>query len=69
MPAGASTDFDFFFSQLDTSGTYEEFGMFIDGDASADSGQLFNHALTGGWAKTNAEAIMTVSAQININAS
>ena len=29
----AQVSFDFFFSQLDTSGTYEEFGMFIDGDA------------------------------------
>ena len=64
----AQVSFDFFFSQLDTSGTYEEFGMFIDGDASADSGQLFNHALTGGWAKTNTEA-MTVAAQITFNAS
>jgi hypothetical protein len=42
--------------------------MFIDGDAAADSGQLFNHALTGGWTKTDTEA-MTVSVQININAS
>jgi hypothetical protein len=64
----AQLNFDFFYSQLDTDGTYEEFGIFIDGDASADTGQLFNHALTGGWAKTNAEA-MTVSVQININAS
>lgn len=64
----AQVNFDFFYSQLDTSGTYEEFAMFIDGDAGADSGQMFNHALTGGWSKTNAEA-MTVSAQININAS
>jgi hypothetical protein len=64
----AQVNFDFFYSQLDTYGTYEEFGMFIDGGASADSGQLFNHALTGGWAKTNTEA-MTVSVAININAS
>ena len=64
----AQVNFDFFFSQADTDGTYQEFGLFIDGDASADSGQLFNHVLTGGWTKTNTEA-MTVSAQININAS
>ncbi|MDR6305906.1 hypothetical protein GGQ85_003632 [Nitrobacter vulgaris] len=64
----AQVNFDFFYSQLDTDGTYEEFAMFIDGDASADSGQMFNHALTGGWAKTNTEA-MTVSVQITINAS
>src|SRR4051794_867693 len=52
----AQASFDFFHSQADTNGTYEEFGMFIDGTASADSGQLFNHALTGGWTKTNTEA-------------
>jgi hypothetical protein len=63
----AQLNFDFFYSQLDTDGTYEEFGMFIDGDAAADSGQLFNHALTGGWTKTDTEA-MTVSVTININA-
>lgn len=61
-------NFDFFYSQLDTDGTYEEFACFIDGDATADSGQLFNHALTGGWTKTDTEA-MTVSVTININAS
>lgn len=64
----AQCNFDFFYSMADTDGTYEEFGMFIDGTASADSGQLFNRALTGGWAKTDTEA-MTVSVQININAS
>lgn len=64
----AQVNFDFFYSQADTDGTYEEFGLFIDGDSSADSGKLFNHVLTGGWTKTNTEA-MTVSVQLNINAS
>jgi hypothetical protein len=64
----AQCNFDFFYSQADTDGTYEEFGLFIDGTATVDTGQLFNHALTGGWTKTDTEA-MTVSAQININAS
>lgn len=31
-----------FFTASETSGTYEEYGMFIDGTGSADSGQLFN---------------------------
>lgn len=62
-----SVDFDFFYSQSDTDGTYEEFGMFIDGTATVDTGQLFNRLLTGGWTKTNTEA-MTVSVQIDVNA-
>jgi hypothetical protein len=62
----AQANFDFFYSQADTDGTYEEFGMVVDGTATADTGQLFNHALTGGWTKTNTEA-MTVSVTININ--
>jgi hypothetical protein len=66
--AGAQVSLDFFFSQADTDGTYEEFGLFIDGDESADSGQLFNRALTGGWTKSDAEA-MTVSITIGVNAS
>ena len=31
-----------FFSASETSGTYEEYGNFIDGAAGADTGQLFN---------------------------
>jgi len=31
-----------FFTASETSGTYEEYGMFIDGSGVADSGQLFN---------------------------
>lgn len=62
----AAANFDFFYSQADTDGTYEEFGMFIDGSATVDTGQLFNHVLTGGWTKTNVEA-MTVSVQVNVN--
>lgn len=58
---------DFYYSKSDTNGTYEEFALFIDGTASADTGLMFNRALTGGWVKTALEA-MTVSIQININA-
>jgi hypothetical protein len=57
---------DFYFSKASTNGTYAEFGMFIDGTGSADSGLLFNRALTGGWTKSSSEA-MTVSIQINFN--
>src|SRR5215204_3304547 len=62
----AQVNLDFYYSQADTDGTYEEFGMVVDGTATADTRQLFNHALTGGWTKTNTEA-MTISVQININ--
>lgn len=60
--------FDFYYSKNDTDGTYEEFGVFIDGTATADSGQLFNHVLTGGWTKTDQEA-MTVSITFSVNES
>lgn len=57
---------DFFYSKADTNGTYQEFGTFIDGAAGANTGQLFTHALTGGWVKTSSES-MTVSTQYTIN--
>lgn len=56
---------DFFYSKSDTNGTYQEFGTFIDGTASVDTGQLFTHALTGGWVKTSSES-MTVACQYTI---
>lgn len=31
-----------FFTAAETSGTYEEYGFFIDGSGAADSGQIFN---------------------------
>lgn len=38
----------FFFADANlANGTYTEFGTFVDGTASANSGQLFNHALFG----------------------
>jgi hypothetical protein len=51
---------DFFYSKADTNGTYQEFGTFIDGTGSANSGQLFSHFITGGWTKTSSES-MTVA--------
>jgi hypothetical protein len=48
---------DFFYTAGDTDGTFTEFGNFIDGTASADSGQLFSHIATGGWSKTSSESL------------
>jgi len=57
---------DFFYSKADTNGTYNEFGTFIDGTGTANSGQIFTHALTGGWVKSSSES-MTVSCQYTIS--
>lgn len=57
---------DFFYSKSDTNGTYQEFGTFIDGTATANSGQLFTRTLTGGWVKTSSES-MTVAVQYDVN--
>lgn len=57
---------DFFYSKADTSGTYQEFGTFIDGSGAANSGQIFTHALTGGWVKSSSES-MIVSTQYTIS--
>ncbi len=35
----------FFADAILANGTYREFGMFVDGTASANTGRLFNHAL------------------------
>jgi hypothetical protein len=57
---------DFFYSATDTNGTYNEFGNVIDGTASANTGRLFSHILTGGWVKTNVQS-MFVSCQYTIS--
>lgn len=51
---------DFFFTQGDTNGTYNEWGTFIDGTGSANSGQMFSHMLTGGWTKSSSNT-MTIA--------
>jgi len=61
-----SVSFRFYFSKADVAGTLEEFATFIDGTASADSGQLFNRALTGGWVKSASESL-TVTVQFDLN--
>lgn len=62
--------FDFYYSKNDTDGTYQEFGTFIDGTDTANSGVMFNRVLTGGggWVKTDQEA-MTVSITFSVNES
>jgi len=46
---------DFFFEKADFDtdviGIITEFGNFIDGSASADSGQMWSYIATGGWTK------------------
>jgi len=61
----ATAFIDFFISKSDWSGTAEEFATFIDGTATVDTGQLFTHALTGGWTKTASES-MTIACQYDI---
>jgi hypothetical protein len=57
---------DFFYAATDVSGSFLEWGNFIDGSASANTGQLFSHILTGGWTKTSLQS-MFVSAQYTIS--
>jgi len=45
-----------FFTATETTGTYKEYGNFIDGTAAADSGQLFNH-FSQTVTKTNVETM------------
>jgi hypothetical protein len=56
----------FFFTKTETSGTYQEWGVFIDGTASANTGQMLSHLLTGGWTKSSSET-MTVLSTYTIN--
>lgn len=57
---------DFFYAATDTSGTYQEFGNFIDGTGTTDSGRIFSHILTGGWTKTSLQSLF-VACQYTIN--
>lgn len=40
--SGQTANIETFFTATETSGTYEEYGNFIDGTGTADSGLLFN---------------------------
>ena len=54
-----------FFTASETSGTYEEYGMFIDGTGAANSGQLFNRftsSITKSVTETlNVQSIITIN--------
>ncbi len=54
-----------FFSAAEVNGTFEEYGMFIDGGAGADTGQLFNRFVETN-VKTALET-MNVQSIITIN--
>ena len=56
----------FFYTKADANGTFQEFACFIDGTSAANSGQMYNRALTGGWVKSALEA-MTVTVQLDLN--
>jgi hypothetical protein len=57
---------DFFYAATDWNGTANEFGNFIDGSASANSGRLFSHILTGGWTKSNVQSLF-ISCQYTVS--
>lgn len=65
--SGLSVTLDYYFSKSDTNGTYEEFGVTMDGTATANSGQFYNRVLTGGWTKS-ASVGMTVSVTLALAA-
>ena len=52
------TDITAYYSEAETSGTYEAYGTFIDGTGTADSGKMWTHVLTGGWTKSSSEALV-----------
>lgn len=46
------------YNETETSGTYNEFGNFIDGTGTANSGLLWSWILTGGWVKTTSDVLV-----------
>jgi len=46
------------YNETETSGTYNEFGNFIDGTGTANSGVLWSWILTGGWVKTTSDVLV-----------
>lgn len=47
-----------YYNEAETTGTYTEFGNFIDGAAGADTGLLWTHVNTGGWVKTGVDVLL-----------
>jgi len=52
------TDITAYYAETEVTGTFTEFGTFIDGTGTANSGVLWTHVLTGGWTKTSTEALV-----------
>lgn len=50
-----------FYNATEVTGTIEEAGLHIDGTASADTGQLFSHFLTGTITKSSTETLTVES--------
>lgn len=48
---------DFFYTKSETSGTYTEFGSFINSTATPDDPFLFSYIATGGWTKSTLESL------------
>jgi len=46
-----------YFTETEVSGTFTEFGNFIDGEASANTGRLWSHVQVN-WTKTNTETLV-----------
>jgi hypothetical protein len=56
---------DWYYASTDVAdGTYNEFGAFIDGTASANTGQAISLVTTGGWVKAGA---LFVILQLTLN--
>lgn len=56
---------DFFYEKTDVSGTFTEFGTFINSTATPDDPYLFSYIATGGWVKSSLESLF-VSCEYNI---
>ena len=65
---GSVVTLKFFFADANlANGTYYEFGTFVDGTASANSGQMFNHALFGSSHTKTTRKDTTVQVDITIS--
>lgn len=54
-----------FYTATEVTGTFEEAGWHIDGTASADTGDLLSHFLTGSITKSSVEALV-IESQISV---
>lgn len=62
---GKTAYVDFFYEKGDVDGTFTKFANFIDGTASADTGQIWSH-ITVDWTKTDNEGLF-VACQYTIS--